>query len=288
MSFIGDLFGGDSADASSDAAEIQARYQREALQYLQESEALPRQYREAALSQLGALFGLGGPNKEQLLADLGSRPRGAQEAEAWDRRRAEILSLPDAATSEEALASLRSTPIYQAIMSGQQAGEDAILRQAGATGGLRSGNVQDALSRYAGDLEGRALLESVGGLQGMAATPSNVNQVAALQQGIGTTLAQGIIGGAQAQQAGIGQGIGTGLGIADLIWSDMRLKDNIKLIGERNGHNWYSWAWNEAASTLGLTGSAEGVLADEVEVYRPDAVIVVNGYKSVDYAALGV
>ena len=254
MSFVGDLFGGDSEEASQDAAEVQAAYQREALDYLRETEALPRQYREAALTNLGRLYGIEGTPEEQ----------------------------------SAAVESLRGTPIYQAIMGGKEAGEEAILRQAGATGGLRSGNAQDALARYSGDLESKALLESLGGLQGIAAIPSNVNQIAALQQGIGTTYAQGIIGGAQANQAGIGQGISTGLGIANLIWSDLRLKDDILLIGDRNGHNWYSWTWNKTAESLGLTGKCEGVIADEIELYRPDLVSMKDGYKSVNYSALGV
>src|SRR5574341_1288879 len=72
MSFIGDLFGGgDAAEASRDAADTQARYQREALQYLQRSEALPMAYRDAALRQLGALYGLKVP-----AAPISSRPGG--------------------------------------------------------------------------------------------------------------------------------------------------------------------------------------------------------------------
>lgn len=254
MSFVGDLFGGDSADASTEAAETQAQYQREALEYLREVETIPRQYREAALTQLGRVFGLSGTQAER----------------------------------DAAMQNLRGSPIYEAIMSGKGAGEEAILRQAGATGGLRSGNVNDALARYSGDLEGRALMESMGGLQGMAAIPSNANQIAQLTTGIGNTYAQGIIGAAQAQQAGIGQGIGTGLGIANLIWSDRRLKENITHIDYRGGHRWYEWDWNEAAADLGLFGRGEGVIADEVELYRPDVVTVKNGYKQVNYEALGV
>ena len=47
---VGNLFGGGvgKKDASK-AANIQADYQREALDYLKQTEALPQQYREAAL-----------------------------------------------------------------------------------------------------------------------------------------------------------------------------------------------------------------------------------------------
>lgn len=39
----------------------------------------------------------------------------------------------------------RQSPLYAAIMGTRQSGEDAILRNAAATGGLRSGNVQSNL-----------------------------------------------------------------------------------------------------------------------------------------------
>lgn len=60
---VGGIFGGggdDGASAARDAANIQAQYQREALDYLKEREALPQQYREGALNILGGLYGLGG------------------------------------------------------------------------------------------------------------------------------------------------------------------------------------------------------------------------------------
>lgn len=263
MSFVGDLFGGDSKKESRRAAEVQADYQREALQYLQETEALPRQYREAAMRRLAGAYGLEGGEGSQ----------------------------------EQIIEQARRSPLYSAIMSGQQAGEEAILRNQAATGGLRSGNTQMALADYNTRLQNQALLESynqqMGGLQGMAGYPSNVNQIAAMQQGIGTTLAQGIIGGAQSRQAGIGQGMQTGLGVANLLgqwfnWSDMRLKSNIRLIGDKNGHQWFAWEWNGEAEKLGLFGEGEGVIADLVEEYQPEAVSMKNGYKVVDYQALGV
>lgn len=254
MGFVSDLFGGDSAEASEDAAEIQAQYQREALDYLKEVEALPRQYREAALTQLGAVYGLKGTPAEQ----------------------------------QAAMSRLEQSPYYKAVMSGRAAGEESILRNASATGGLRSGNTQEALVDYNAQLKNQAIMQSIGGLQGFAGQPTNANQIASLTSGIGNTYAQGIIGGAQAQQAGLGMGINTGLGIANLIWSDQRLKSDIEFVGERNGHNWYRWTWNEAANAIGLSGTGEGVIAGEVEIYRPDAVSVRLGYKCVDYSALGV
>ena len=61
--------------------------------------------------------------------------------------------------------------------------------------------------------------------------------------------------------------------------SDRRLKRNIKSAGRRGRHNWYTWDWVWG-------GSSEGVMADEVERYMPEAVIEVGGYKAVKYGAL--
>ena len=106
MGFVGDIVGGifggdDAADAATDAANIQAQAQREALAYLKETEAIPQAFREEGLKRLGGLYGLeGGVGSQQELIDQA-----------------------------------QLSPLYQAIMGTQQAGEDAILRQASATGG---------------------------------------------------------------------------------------------------------------------------------------------------------
>lgn len=256
------------AEGLERAAEIQAESQREALDYLKAREALPQEFREGALSQIGGLYGLG--------------------------------DVP----GQEVMANLQASPIYGAITGQRQAGEEAILRNAAATGGLRSGNVQDALARYSGDLENQALMQSLSGLQGLAALPSNANQIAGAIGGIGQTLGQGVAGaaqtlaqgkiaGAQAQQAGtmglIQAMTGAAQGAAKAGgFSDSRLKSNVRPLGEKNGHKWYAWDWNKDAEALGLIGPDEGVMAHEVMQTNPEAVAVRDGYLAVDYAALGV
>ena len=254
--------GDDAAAASRDAANIQAQYQREALEYLKEREALPQQYREAALTETANIAGLGDdPEAQQRAIDRAQR-----------------------------------SPLYEAIMGTLPAGEEAIMRQAGATGGLRSGNVQDALATNAQQLQQQALLQSynqqmqaIGGLAGL---PSLAPTIAQQQGGIGRTLAQGRVAEAQAQQSGQQQGIGNFMGLANLgmsayqAFSDRRLKMNVEKIGERKGFNWYKWDWNSTAKQFGLTGSAEGVMADEVEKTNPEKVRFIQGFKTVDYEGL--
>ncbi|QDP54038.1 MAG: hypothetical protein Unbinned1502contig1001_25 [Prokaryotic dsDNA virus sp.] len=67
--------------------------------------------------------------------------------------------------------------------------------------------------------------------------------------------------------------------------SDVRLKKNVTPIGKaRNGLNLYAWEWNEAANAVGQHGSGAGVIAQEAQVLRPEAVTRgSDGYLRVDY-----
>lgn len=194
MGFVGDIVGGifgggdDASKAATDAAAIQAQGQREALEYLKQIEEIPQQFRSAALTRLGGLYGLpGGEGSQQQL-----------------------------------IGQARQSPLYSAIMGGRKAGEESIMRQAGATGGLRSGNVQSALADYNTQLQNQALLEAynqqLSGLTGLAQLPSNATQIASGISGIGETLAAGKLASGQAQQASTQQGWGNLLGLAGLIF----------------------------------------------------------------------
>tara|TARA_R110002126_G_scaffold215249_3_gene361389 strand:- start:399 stop:1424 length:1026 start_codon:yes stop_codon:yes gene_type:complete len=70
--------------------------------------------------------------------------------------------------------------------------------------------------------------------------------------------------------------------------SDIRLKRNIKLIGNKNGHNIYSWFWNDLAKDLGLQGKSKGVMAHEVYEKDPEAVIIKDSFLQVNYSRLGI
>jgi len=173
---IGGVLGNESAedasDAARDAANAQVNSQLEALNYLKEIEKIPQQFRQEALKKVGGLYGLeGGEGSQQQLINRAMK-----------------------------------SPLYSAIMSGQNEGEAGILRNASATGGLRSGNVQGALYDYNVDLKTKALLDSynneLSGLQGLASLPSNANQIAAATTGIGKTQAQGITASSQIEQEG--------------------------------------------------------------------------------------
>lgn len=295
-----------AADSALQAAQIQADFQREALDYLKEQDKLPTEIREATLPFLAATFGIPGYEGGY---DMSMPERGDLTAQAMQ------------------------SPLYQAqvqnIQSGlgmaQQAGEDAILRNAAATGGLRSGNVQSNLASMNQDLQTQAamaqnqalmdaymdqrslfgedvaLRESeinrmLGGMSGLAGLPSNANAIAGMTSNIGQTLAQGQTAAAQAQAAGSQQNIGNLMGLGNLgiaaygagLFSDRRLKKDIKQVGFENGHNVYKWTWNDKAKEFGLEGNGYGVIADEVEKINPEAVTIQDGYKKVKYEMIGV
>lgn len=255
MGFVKDTFdaitGRGAEKAAGRAADTQAAAQREALEYLKQTEAIPQEFREGALTRLGGLFGLPGGE------------RGAVSA-------------------------IERNPIFQATIGQLPQQEEAILRNASATGALRTGGTEAMLAENQRTNRLQAFQNTMYGLQGLAGLPSYAPQIAQGIAGIGQTQAQGMIAGAQARQQGIGQTLGLGLNALSLAgFSDVRLKDNVKLIGERYGHDWYEWEWNDRAEAeLGLTGKTEGVLAQDVARVTPEAVGTSHGYLTVNYEML--
>lgn len=268
---IGDIFGGgNAADAAVEGSRIAADAQREALAYLREREALPTEIRDEALTGLSGYY------------EVPKQPLG----------------------QEELIAQAQGSPLYQQIMGTRQSGEEAILRNASATGGLRSGDAQSALYDYNVQLENDALLQSFNqaqsrddytrgmnlqGLTGLAQLQGNENAIAGLTAGIGQTQAQGITAAAQAKDSGIGNLLNTGFQLAGLFGlSDIRLKENVVHVAELNGHHWYTWDWNDKAKKeFDLEGSSQGVMAHEVYKFNPDFVAANDeGYLVVDYGRI--
>lgn len=257
MSVVGKLVGSltganKAAQGALEGAQISADAQRDALNYLKETERLPQALREGALGVFGGLYGLG---------DM---------------------------STQDALSKITGSEMYNQVLRSRDAGEEAILRNASATGGLRSGNVNDALARYNTELEQQAFFQGLQGLQGLAQLPSNANNIAATTAGIGNTLAQGQVAAGQATAAGRGAALSAAIQGGAAFFSDSRLKDNIKPAGTRNGLPWYTWTWNSEAEKLGLFGDDEGVMAHEIASIKPEAVRVDRNYLTVDYSALGV
>ena len=69
-------------------------------------------------------------------------------------------------------------------------------------------------------------------------------------------------------------------GIASLFMSDARMKENIEFDGTWNGHNVYTYNFK------GSNTRSRGVMAQEIEITRPDAVMEIEGIKHVNYGVL--
>lgn len=189
MGFWDDIIGETSANAASGAAGTAADYQQRALNYLQERDIVPRGFSEGAMKRLGGFYGLQGGE-------------------------------------EDVMNRYQESPLYANLQAGREQGEDAILRNASMTGGLRSGNVQEALYDYNVNSERNALGQYMQGLDQFTGYPSYATQIAGQTAGIGQTLAQGQIASAQAQQSGtsniiglagsVYQGLGGYQGIKDI------------------------------------------------------------------------
>lgn len=135
-----------------------ANAQTQAMQYLQQADQLPSGLREQALKSLGQNYGI------QYNADGTTSSTGGS-------------------ITDRAMAS----PLYQAAV---QQGENSVLRNASATGGLRSGNASDNLAQVNQNALVSAYNDQLSGLQGLSSLPSNANTIAQYQAGIGNTLGQ--------------------------------------------------------------------------------------------------
>ena len=168
---------GDAADAAEEAAQITAGSQREALEYLKEKERLPSQYRDAALGMTGSELGLMMDEQGNVISDPN-----------FDRVQA-----------------AKDDPLYAALLD---SGEQSILRSASATGGLRSGNTIASLGNLGRDALLSTLQKQDANKDRLLGLNSYAPQISSQIAGIGQTLGQGKLAGAQAELQGRNQLLG--------------------------------------------------------------------------------
>lgn len=141
----------------------------------------------------------------QVSAD--SALQGSQTSAAAQQQALDYLRQQDALPSslrESALRSLggiyggkgnitdraMASPLYKAAV---QQGENSVLRNASATGGLRSGSASENLAQVNQNALIAAYNDQIAGLQGLSSLQSNANNIAGYTAGVGNTLGQGQI-----------------------------------------------------------------------------------------------
>jgi hypothetical protein len=122
-----------------------------------------------------------------------------------------LLGLGGADAQRAAIAQLEQGPQFQAMV---QQGENAILQNASATGGLRGGNTQAALAQFRPQMLSQLInqqMAQLGGLSGMG------QQGAMSAAGLGQQGTQGIMAQYGAQgQAAAGAALAQGQGMANI------------------------------------------------------------------------
>ncbi len=172
------LFGDPSKDIQK-GVDAQLQAQREQLDYLKSVQEPVLNFRNQALPQLYGFYDPTNPQGQQQFID---------QAEA--------------------------SPFYQRQ---QEVGEQAILRNQAATGGLRTGGTQEALAGFNTDLLNRTVNQNLQGLGAFAQTPIETSQISNVLGQMGQTQAQGYQAQAQANQNSLGGllgGVFGGLGAA--------------------------------------------------------------------------
>lgn len=147
----------------------------------------------------------------QPYVDTGTKSLGAQN---------DLAGLNGADAQKNAIAALQGSPMFTAL---QQQGENRILANASATGGLRGGNTQAALAQFSPALLNQVIGDQYSRLGGLTSIGQNAaagvgnagmatgNSISGLLQQGGAAVAGGQLAQGRAYAGGI-NAIGNGLG----------------------------------------------------------------------------
>ena len=297
--------GKDALKASERASQAANQGQADQLSYLQERNAMFDPYRMAGMEGLQQWTQDGGITAEQAMGMTQQSPVYQAIMAGKDR----ALDTVDARASMRG--GLRSGNLVSDIFNTSQ--------QIDANANLSG--YQDILSR---DWNNRS--QQLSGLNSLMGVPNYDTQMAQSFNSQGFTAAQGIRDQAQTRQDGAANNMDALYGFGDAMtgffdnraannvpapvvnagrqggyyddnlldgynppkFSDIRLKKDIKFVGEQNGYNIYEWAWNKFGEALGLTGKARGVLAHEIFALQPKALDIDKGFLTVNYRTLGL
>jgi hypothetical protein len=122
-----------------------------------------------------------------------------------------LLGLAGPEAQKAAIAQLEQSPQFQALV---QQGEEGILQNASATGGLRGGNTQAALAQFRPAMLSQLIQQQMAQLGGLSGMGQQASMGAA---GFGQQGAQNVMGQLTAQgQAQAGAAMAQGQGLANL------------------------------------------------------------------------
>lgn len=166
-----------------------------------------------------------------------------------------------------------------------QQGEDRALAAAGMIPGLNSARYagMDYMRNAGKDRQSHnqtvIAADMMKDQQKKTSAMNAIQDYMALVSGVGSAF--GVQSSTQRNSPGILGMLGLGLQAAPLMFSDRRLKENIKRVGETDdGLGVYTYRYKGSPVTL------MGVMAQEVEKVKPEAVGEIGGYKAVDYGAI--
>lgn len=194
------------------------------------------------------------------------------------------------------LASERARARAQADIQKSDAGDIVAQKQMGFLGlGLGQGTAMlGAMTNQAGNASNAYGQRASAGMQGSAM----YGQLGYSREQSNMAVAQNLTGYSQFSNftnslaTSGGQTFGEGLagGMLGSIFSDFRLKSNIKFINSTDGFNIYEWVWNDIAKDLfNYSGKARGVIAQELLQHHSDKVKHhESNYLMVDYSKLPI
>ena len=128
-----------------------------------------------------------------------------------------LLGLSGTEAQQQAISGLEDSPLFQSLA---RQGEEAMLQQASATGGLRGGNIQGALAQYRPQLLNQQIQQQLGNLGGLsslgqasaagqaAAGQATGANISSLLQQQGAATAGGQLAAGQAGQQSFGSLLG--------------------------------------------------------------------------------
>lgn len=270
MSIVSDFFGGgDAADASRQAADVQAQATREATAFQKEALAQTRSdlqpFRQAGETQLPGLA-----RDVSSLSDLTGDPNKQKSF-------------------------IENNPFFKLLADDAQS---RLFANQAAKGKVGSGEtakaLQNSLLLLGQDLLNQdvnrknialnqrfnltTLGENAAARQGTA-TASTANNISNLATEGANATAAGIVGAQNAKTAAMNTGINTAMGVGSLLMlSDKTMKKDIRKIGKDDqGLNLYTFKYK------GDDKPRVGHMAQDVEKKIPDAVKTIAGIKFIDY-----